>query len=416
MAEAEFTLSTISAKLTPEILQNAAQQIFRKKLKKDDMPQISRTKVSPASAKGDGFLGIIYRIVVTLTDGTELRLIGKGLPANLVRREAFKCNEWFAREVHFYSVVCPALRSLGGAYLSVADCYYAMSDGMNDFLLLEDLLESGFQMADKKAGLNTIQTISIFKMMARYHALSLSLKVLQPEKFKEITKDIKEGVYNENGDDWIGNYMENLGQLIERAVQPELGDTHYLERFKKFSERKHMFALMQEYVAADELRVVNHGDSWAANFMFDKTGAIAKAIDFQITRHSSLMMDVSTVIFACTTDEHRNNLGGVKGILRIYHDEVLKVFEALNVDFPEDFSMERLLKLWPKLGAFGLSLSIELVPVSMQDQDEVKDLDDTGEKEASTLEDMTHFEEITKPEQVKRLVDMIKLAVDDGVI
>jgi hypothetical protein len=152
--------------------------------------------------------------------------------------------------------------------------------------------------------------------------------------------------------------------------------------------------------------------------MFDKTGALAKAIDFQIYRNASLMLDLSTVIFACTTDEHRNNIGGVKGILHIYHDEICKIMAALGVAEPHiaEISFERLQSMWKELGAFGLGSAIELVPISMQDKDDVADMDNVAGEEASTLEDLTSFKEITAPEQVKRLVDMIKLAVDEGLI
>jgi hypothetical protein len=190
MAE-QLTLQSVSALLTPQILQNAVQTIYTKKFYADDIVQIAKTHVELASAKGDGFLGIIYRIRATLANGTELRLIGKGMPANVVRRKTFQCEKWFAREIQFYNVICPAFVKLGAKFVSVPDCYYALSDGENDFLLLEDLVESGYQMADKGQGLNTIQTISIIKMMARFHALSLSMKVLQPEKYLEITDCIQ---------------------------------------------------------------------------------------------------------------------------------------------------------------------------------------------------------------------------------
>jgi Ecdysteroid kinase-like family len=190
MAE-QLTLQSVSALLTPQILQDAVQKIYEKKFYSQDIVQIVKTDVALASAKGDGFLGIIYRIRATLANGTELRLIGKGMPANVVRRKTFQCEKWFAREIQFYNVVCPAFMKLGAKFVSVPDCYYALSDGENDFMLLEDLVESGYQMADKGQGLNTIQTISIVKMMARFHALSLSMKVLQPEKYLEITECIQ---------------------------------------------------------------------------------------------------------------------------------------------------------------------------------------------------------------------------------
>lgn len=190
MAE-QYTLQSVSALLTPQILQNAVQTIYEKKFRAGDIVRIAKTHVELASAKGDGFLGIIYRITATLANGTELRLIGKGMPANVVRRKTFQCEKWFAREIQFYNVICPAFVKLGAKFVSVPDCYYALCDGENDFLLLEDLMESGYQMANKEQGLNTIQTISIIKMMARFHALSLSMKVLQPEKYLEITDGIQ---------------------------------------------------------------------------------------------------------------------------------------------------------------------------------------------------------------------------------
>lgn len=201
-------------------------------------------------------------------------------------------------------------------------------------------------------------------------------------------------------------------------MERELQDTHYLEKFKAFSETKALFEKVRMFTMKDELRVICHGDSWTANFMFDTTGALVKAIDFQITRHSSLMLDLSTVIFACTTDEHRNNVGGVKGILRIYHDEICKSMTALGVAEPHvaEISFERIHTMWRELGAFGLGNSIELVPLSMQEKDDFADMDNAKGEEASTLEDMNTFTEITAPEKVKRLVDMIKLAVDDGLI
>jgi hypothetical protein len=190
MAE-EFNLKSISTLLTPEILHKAVQTAYERRFLTDDIARVKKTEVEPASGKGDGFLGIIYRIKVTLSNGKELRLIGKGMPANVVRRKTFQCEKWFAREVYFYNVIWPAFRELGARFLAVPDNYFAISDGENDFLLLEDLVESGYEVANKKDGLNTIQTISVVKMMARLHALSLSMKVLKPEKYLEITEGIQ---------------------------------------------------------------------------------------------------------------------------------------------------------------------------------------------------------------------------------
>jgi thiamine kinase-like enzyme len=228
----------------------------------------------------------------------------------------------------------------------------------------------------------------------------------------------QETLFHNGGEEWLGGYYEKLTNVILRAVERDLQDTHYLEKFKAFSERKALFEKVRYFTEKDDMRVINHGDSWAANFMFDATGALVKAIDFQITRNASLMLDLSTVIFACTTDEHRNNVGGVKGILHIYHDEICNTMTALGVAEPHvaEIPFERIHTMWRELGAFGLGNSIELVPLSMQEKDDFSDMDDAKGEEASTLEDMSHFAEITAPEKIKRLVDMIKLAVDDGLI
>lgn len=46
-------------------------------------------------------------------------------------------------------------------------------------LFSEDLKHRGFKMIDRKLGLTVVQCSAILKELAKFHALSLAMKVLQ---------------------------------------------------------------------------------------------------------------------------------------------------------------------------------------------------------------------------------------------
>jgi hypothetical protein len=423
-SQAEIDLNTISLKFTQEILRTVVLEHFKRKRGDSIAPEIISYKVNYGSGKGDGYVGIVYKIEVNVDGGITINLIAKGMPGNLARRKTLNCEKFFKNEILFYETIVPAFlqfekEQLGGNFkcslLAIPDCYFAISDGMNDFLVLEDLGDSCYSLVERSFGLNTEQTIEVLLLFARFHAFSLAMKHVEPQKFKSLTDLTIETLFHRTDGLWTDRYLAMIVKYFKSAVKSELENTKYLEQFEKFTKPEIFFPkIFYTVETRDSKSVINHGDIWVTNFMFKDLAA--KAIDFQLVRYGSLVLDLSTLIFSCTDLEQRNKLGGIEGILALYQRELNCVVTSLGAPEEAGMSMEELLTAWRQFGAHGFGYSIELVQVSLIEDTDIEDLDRFDDDQTLTLADILSFTEIKTTEGRKRLVNLLKCAVDEGLI
>lgn len=138
----------------------------------------------PGSGRGDNYTSMLYRVRAKgrklLKNGEwidyECAIIYKILPESKKRREAFKSELLFRNEVAFYKHVWPALNRLqsnGRRVFSAVPKIYAAKANL---IAMEDLRERGFQMADRRKGLEVENLKQVLKTLAGFHALSLTLK------------------------------------------------------------------------------------------------------------------------------------------------------------------------------------------------------------------------------------------------
>jgi len=239
MENSKLNLSSISKAFSEEIL----QKVVCKALNGRTDIFVKSHEVNFGTKKGDGYLGIVYRITVRLSDDSELSLIGKGLPPNMVRRKTLNCESFFAKEVDFYNKYAPTLRNFeieqrglekvsSDTFMPIAECYYAMSDGLNDFLVFQDLRTLDFGMADRINGLSQVQHSALQRSLARFHALSLALQVVQPGRFEAIKK-IEEPWARTDLADRFTSFFQKMYMLWYRAIEDGLKGTEVLKRFEK---------------------------------------------------------------------------------------------------------------------------------------------------------------------------------------
>ncbi|XP_059486948.1 uncharacterized protein LOC132203299 [Neocloeon triangulifer] len=412
-----FSLSSISELFTQETLRVVVEKALA--LKGTPDLKIKSYSVEAGAGKGDGYIGIIYRIKVVLSDGSLLPMIGKGLPPNMVRRKTFRCESYFSKEVLFYNQLAPMLRNFelerrgaekvtSDSFLPIPECFHAFSDGQNDFLVIQDLTELGYGMTDRKAGLTLGQTNAILHSLARYHALSYGLQALYPEEFLQVAKGIAEPWFAPQYSTIYARYMFKIYNVWLRAVQDELEGTDVLEKLKAFGKNEHvLFEKICNSVQALTPSVINHGDAWSTNFLF--SGDKPMMIDFQMARYCSPMADLSTFIFACTTEEQRNSAGGMDEILDNYYEVLCDSVNKLGVA-KCPLTREQLQEHWRVNGLNGFAAALELVPFSMVESEDVQDIDRMEGEEPVDLVELTQFKDITDPAGKKRLVDLTRLA------
>jgi hypothetical protein len=120
-------------------------------------------------------------------------------------------------------------------------------------------------------------------------------------------------------------------------------------------------------------------------------------------------------IFSCTTEEQRQAAGGTDAILKDYHMKLGQALEELGVR-ENPLTWETLIKHWRVNGMVGLACALELVPLSLVEGEDVQDLDRVEGDQPVDLALLTQFKDITDSEGKKRLVDLVKLAVQYQII
>jgi len=420
MGDSKLNLSSISNAFTEEILKLAVQRALNGRT---DVT-IKSHEVNFGTEKGDGYMGIVYRITVHLSDGSDLSLIGKGLPPNIVRRKTFNCASFFAKEVDFFNKYAPILRKFeikqrgqekvtSDTFMPIAECYYAMSDGVNDFLVFQDLRTLNYGMTDRINGPSEVERTALMHSLARFHALSLALQVVEPETF-EVIKKIEEPWFRMDQAPRYAGYMHKMYMLWYRAIKDGLKGTETLKRFEEFGpDPTTLFKNITSGVQMVEPSVLAHGDAWSTNFLFK--GDQVMLIDFQIVRYCSAMSDISIYVFSCTTEEQRQAAGGMDAILRDYYKVVTEAVKELGVA-ETPLTLEKMMDQWRINGLNGLACALELVPLSLVESEDVQDLDRMTGDEPIDLVSLTQFKDITDPEGRKRLIDLTKLAVDYKMI
>lgn len=149
--------------------------------KSDEKIEIIGIDEEPGSGRGDNYTSMLYRLGINgrkYCDGKLLpwkrSIIYKVLPESKARREAFKSELLFRNEVAFYNHVWPALEKLQNKNIifnGIPKIYVAKSD----LIVMEDLREKGYIMADRRKGLELDKLKLVLKALAGFHALSLTL-------------------------------------------------------------------------------------------------------------------------------------------------------------------------------------------------------------------------------------------------
>lgn len=128
--------------------------------------------------KGDSYLSEVYRIQVEddttrKADGDsslKVKLVVKTIPKNVGRRKTFRSADFFRNEINFYNVVMSEFnnfqnsKQLKRPFDETSKCLAAYSDGVNDFIAMEDLNQFGYDAASRLAGVSLPECIYACKL------------------------------------------------------------------------------------------------------------------------------------------------------------------------------------------------------------------------------------------------------------
>ncbi|KAG8362510.1 uncharacterized LOC105273004 [Fopius arisanus] len=413
-------LASVSSKFTEETLRNVLI-----KLTGDDGAVVTSWNVEAAAGKGDNYLSVVSRVTIDgLVQGKSSRntVIVKAIPTNKTRNTIFRSKDFFKNETAFYTKVIALfeefLTKKGKLeLLNVPRCLGYLEDGENDFIVLEDAKAKGFSGIDRLKAWKYEDCKVIFKAFAQYHGISLAVLQQQPQELLEATKYLSEPLFTEKFWDWYGRYYTLSINAAQDAMAKEYPGTPQEEKFRTMTSRK-LFSKCVELLNErnKSVFVVNHGDSWATNFMtriLPNGDHDAIIFDFQLARCASPVHDLAYFVYTVTDKETRDKY--FLNLLKYYHNEMKQIMAELGSNIDDIYPLSLFMEEVKEQFVFGFAFGLETLPMSMLSADESFDLDDTN-GEVLNIADIWTLKPTNNKVNRLRLADVVKHGIDHGFL
>ncbi|RZC33175.1 EcKinase, DUF1679, and/or APH domain containing protein, partial [Asbolus verrucosus] len=329
------------------------------------------------SDKGDGYIGDIIFVGVTATNGTasteEYSLVLKCSKRSQILREISPVKEAFMNEIYFYDVVLPAFtrfqkeKGITDLFDSVPKCYGTLIGDNTEVIVFENLKHIGYSLWDKKKPLTRQHVDMVVKEYAKFHAVSIAMKDQNPEQFEELIAPLgdifKKFVDSVDVETLYGNVIDEICDSLKDEL-----DGNILLKWRNI--KKQINFIMNDIARDVEgLKVVLHSDCWNNNFMFkhsadEESRPLKVAIlDWQISKYSSPIFDLSYFLFACIS---KGDIENLEAILKSYYESLANYLRRLGSDSEALYRFDQFLEDWKKLCRFGILITCMLRPKKMK--------------------------------------------------
>nr|CAD7401734.1 unnamed protein product [Timema cristinae] len=195
-------------------------------------------------------------------------------------------------------------------------------------------------MVDRKVGLDYHHCKAVMSELAHFHALSLSMKRIDPARFKrDVSDSITEALFVIENEAWYRDYYKTASKNAIAMVKQTLPEGEMmkqcLENLQQFVCDSTFFSKMVYLVKPREpVAVLTHGDCWTNNILFhySETGQILEVclVDFQMARYGSPALDLANLLYCCTSLELRQN--HMDNLLEHYHTTLIAAMIELERD------------------------------------------------------------------------------------
>ncbi|XP_060526482.1 uncharacterized protein LOC132702081 [Cylas formicarius] len=315
--------------------------------------QVLREETKLLTAPGEHYGSIMLALDVKLgrrssADTDDLHLVAKLIPSNEMLRNTFDVQITFKKEIFAYTQAIPALvafqRKRKIREEKVLDKFFPrclaarpsidMNGGPVDedgVLLFENLQVKGYTTLDRLVGFDFEASKLVLKALARFHAVPIAARHLQPEVFSE---KVLPGLGPTKGfDEWPEAARKAFETPIEEGVKAEELEP-YAERIRAAIDRSKRVPWARRPPPAEPWGTMSHSDLWTSNVMVlkDEAGAVVdvKIVDLQMVKYWSCCCDLVFFLFTSVVnevlDEHFDDL------VKTYYDHFIDALSDYEID------------------------------------------------------------------------------------
>nr|XP_036217942.1 uncharacterized protein LOC118680749 [Bactrocera oleae] len=299
-----------------------------------DFKQIKSFTIKPTQEAGDNYSTIMTSVQLEVelkTGNSKLVSYMLKLPIEYVQK-LLKGTNVFDVESNMYRVVIPELEKLysdAGVEVKFGPKYYEL-ETPSEFgvILMEDLRLRGCKNVKRLEGFDKEHTERALKKLAQWHAGTAVRVALKGE----YPKVVSTGIFTEEFVKMMKDMNEQSTKLFNECVRTYNGHEVYVDAMENFQKR-----VSEEFVSIlhgdpNEFNVLNHGDFWANNIMFqyDAVGKFKETyfVDFQCCRYGSPVNDLYNLLISSTSLEIK--LKHFDYFVKYYHDNLLENLKLLK--------------------------------------------------------------------------------------
>ncbi|CAH0550365.1 unnamed protein product [Brassicogethes aeneus] len=294
-------------------------------------------------------------------------------------REEVPIREVFLNEVFFYKECYPVLQQLQREldlpkFNNAPKCFYTSTEPENEYLAMENLKASGFELFPKEKIVPYNYFEFIFKIYANLHATSFVLGKTQPEKFEKLTSNFKELCTQFFSNSAFNNVYN---KMIEQAGQKLIPgqDDKAIQVFEKQYCHNGLSVFMDSWAYNGKHPVINHGDCWSNNMMFkyNKQRELIdlKILDWQILKVGSPVHDLSYCLYSGGSKDTFDRLDD---LLQVYFKSFSDILKKAGLNSEEVYPYSLLKEEWKKYCIYGWVMSLTVIRVKLTNQEDKVDL------------------------------------------
>ncbi|KAK4874389.1 hypothetical protein RN001_013749 [Aquatica leii] len=314
-----FEVETVAPTQPPYI--DIVQKQFQ-----DDI-EILSTEVSYIGSPGENYTCELLRVVIKFCKNNEntartMSMVVKRLIENDLLINFNKEIGFFDCEFGIYSKILPTMKKLKYNKCVSPKAYY-LSITPKNVIVLEDLSTLNYKVANRQEGLNLEHCLLSIEKLAYFHAASLALYETNPK----IMDEYNNGVVNKSE-----AFLNVFSIVFQETLDVCKREPSLQKYYKKINEdiKKKLYTSTQR---DPKFNVLNHGDFWCNNLMFqyNEEGSLKDVllIDFQFSVFASPFFDLHYFIATSTSPEVKEN--HVNDILHHYYNAFLKNVKVLKI-------------------------------------------------------------------------------------
>ncbi|XP_077264157.1 uncharacterized protein LOC143898495 [Temnothorax americanus] len=242
-----------------------------------------------------------------------------------------------------------------------ARCYYAEKRSPTDFVIaLENVNERGYHPCSYPHNAPFEYTLAGMRELGRFHGKGYVVKELQREKFFDVVARLQESRYVKRSVFEVTFNVKATRSL--EYLRRQGHDAAFCDRMEAFLTNA-FDEMMKIIKPLEPLATLCHGDFLLNNILFkaDEGGRYrAMLIDFALIRYSTPVVDLSTYLCNCCSNEEIREK--FFDIMRAYHDALMEYLLDAGVQDIEKYSYNALLDDFRRGALFGFIVASHFLP------------------------------------------------------